>query len=348
MKLIIISMAMVFVAGNISVEAGATVASCLSKDTLGKLGFTAADSIEKVSSPTYCTDVYADPGRCIAADTIKAYIEKKQDEFTAWNAGYVKLTEMFDTFFGNIGETLSKIWASITNEKKEKTWKEQMADLVKKSKETHDKCFKTHNQIMHGLSCMLSSAKAGQLLKVETSELEVNVSKTSLQVVVDCMPVIAAICMYYKGGEDAKLDIPQTDTQKEVCVKHQEYEKCMSGDSGTETTCLDDSKKEEIFKKMYNPYSNEWMPSVTDVEKFSDKMLEWLKNAKNTVFSWFKSSDSTTARILESTMKVKFKISESGYDCYGSGTKSGVPVKGIRLYSLGIVASLIALIIRHN
>lgn len=321
--------------------------SCLEKATLEKLGFTAAD-VEKVSSPTYCTDVYADPGRCIAADTIKTFIDGKQDQFSTYNSGYGKLTEMFDTFFGNIGESLSNIWSSITDSKKDKSWKEQMAEAVSKAKENHDKCFKTHNQIMHGVSCLLSSAAASQKVTVDGSTLTIKISESALQVVSDCMTVVSAICMYYRGGEEAKLDIPQSDEQKALCEQHQVYEKCLA-DGGTETTCLDNDKKKPFFEKLYAPYKNMWMPAVTDIEKFTDKMSEWFSNAKDTVFSWFKSDDSSSAsRILESDMTIKFTVEEGGHDCYGGGEKSGVEVKGIKLFSAGIVVSLISLILRIN
>lgn len=332
------------VSGEVEVTVGA---SCLTKETLEKLGFTAADSIEKVSSPTYCTDVYADPGRCITADTIKTYIEKKQDEFTVSNSGYAQLVKMFDTFFGNIGEALSDFWAKITDNQEPKTWKERMSAQIKKAQDVHDTCFKTYNQITHGVSCLLSSGKALQETTVSSDKVTIKANNSALDLVPNCMEVVGAICLYFKGGEEAKVDTKQTDDQKMLCEEHATYEKCKSEGKNDET-CLTTDIKKKFFNYMYAPLANKWFPKVTDIESVTDKMLEWFKNAKDTVFSWFKSDGDSSERILESAMSIEFDFSDSGYDTYQGGSKSGVEVKDAKLFSLGSLVLIIGLYLQFK
>ena len=347
MKMFKFMLTFMLISWSMSEEAAA---SCLEKAVLEKIGFTAADAIEKVTDPTYCTDVYADPGRCITADSIKTFIDAKQTLFSESNSGYGQLVEMFDTFFGNIGESLSNLWDKITDSTSEKTWKDKMAEEVKKAQDAHDTCFKTHNQIMHGISCMLSSGVAGQKATVSGDVIKIKSGKAALQLVSDCMPVVAAICMFYKGGEEAKLEVPQTDMQKKLCEEHKKYEECMSKDGGTATTCLDEAAKKKFFPELYAPFKNIWMPKVEDVKGVTDKMLEWLGNTKDKVFSWFKSTDEETAsgRMLEGTITLEYEFEDDGYDIYAAGAKSGVEVKGVKIYSLGIIVSLIGLFLQLN
>jgi hypothetical protein len=274
--------------------------SCLDSETLTKLGFTGA-ALEKVSEPTFCTDVYADPGRCITANTYEAAVNKYQDEFTTHNMGYGTLVEMFDTFFGNIGESLSNLWDKVSGGSEEKTWKEKMAEEVKKAQDAHDECFMGYNQVMMGVSCLLTSGKAKQLAEVNGETIKITATKTMLDVVETCMPVISAVCLYFKGGEEATdLTTPQTDDQKALCALHNTYEKCKS-DGGNDTTCLDDSVRESFFEKMYQPYKNIWFPKVADVQGVTDKLLAWFDSAKDKVFSWFGSTkDSTTENSTDS------------------------------------------------
>jgi hypothetical protein len=343
--------------------------SCLDSETLTKIGFTSA-TLEKVSEPSFCTDVYADPGRCITADTYEAAVNKYQDEFTGHNMGYGTLVEMFDTFFGNIGESLSNLWDKVTGNTEEPTWKEKMAEEVKKAQDAHDDCFMGYNQVMMGVSCLLTSGKAKQFAEVTGENIKVTATKSMLDIVETCMPVISAVCLYFKGGEEATdLTTPQTDDQKALCALHNTYEKCKS-DGGNDTTCLDDSVRESFFDKMYQPYQNIWFPKVADVEGVTDKLLAWFESAKDKVFSWFKSTDdanssttetntetnnetnnetntdTTTTRILESTVKVNFKIDTAGADLWAMGSKSGVTRKFTEIFSFGIMSMLVGFLLK--
>lgn len=336
-----------------------TTDTCLPKATLEKLGFTGEGTNVKVDSPAFCTDVYADPGRCIAADNIKTVIENYQTEFSTSNAGYAQIATVFDTFFGNIGESISGLWTKVTgsdDEKKEKSWKSQMAEEVSKAKEVHDTCFKTHNQLTHGVSCLLSSGKAAQKSSESGETLTVSISKSATQLVTDCMPVISAVCFFYKGGAEAKLEIPQTQTQKDLCELHKVYVKCLA-DGKADAECLDDTIKQNFFEKMYAPYKSVWLPSVEEVTTTTTKLLAWFESVKDKVFSWFKNTDettpessgsSTTRRILASTIEVKFTFVEDGADLYVMGGKSQVKVIGIKIHHFGILTIMIAFILRLN
>jgi len=346
-----------------------TTDSCLDSDTLTKLGFTSA-TLEKVSEPSFCTDVYADPGRCITADTYETVVNKYQDEFTTHNMGYGTLVEMFDTFFGNIGESLSNLWDKVTGSTEEPTWKEKMAEEVKKAQDAHDDCFMGYNQVMMGVSCLLTSGKATQLAEVNGETIKITATKSMLDIVETCMPVISAVCLYFKGGEEATdLTTPQTDEQKKLCEHHNTYEKCKK-DGGNDTTCLDDSVREKFFEQMFQPYKNIWFPKVADVEGVTDKLLAWFEGAKDKVFSWFDkteetstdsssstdtssntdssttNTDTSSARILESTVTINFKIDTAGADLWAMGSKSGVTRKFTEIFSFGIMSMLVGFLLK--
>jgi hypothetical protein len=329
-----------------------TTSSCLSADTLTALGFTSA-TLEKVTDPTYCTDVYADPGRCITADTYATVVNKYQDEFTEHNAGYGKLVEMFDTFFGNIGESLSNLWDKVTGSTEEPTWKEKMAEEIKKAQDAHDNCFMGYNQVMMGVSCLVTSGVASQHTEVNGNNLKVTATKTMLDIVETCMPVISAVCLYFKGGEEATdLTTPQTDEQKALCAEYNTYEKCKK-DGGNDTSCLDDSVREKFLGNMFAPYKNIWFPKVADVEGVTDKLLAWFESTKDKVFSWFKSdettnTETTTARVLASEVNVSFKIDAAGADLWAMGGKSGVTRKSTNILAWGIVSFFIGFLLRFN
>lgn len=328
--------------------------SCLAKATLESLGFTGPGTVTKVDSPTYCTDLYADPGRCIDADNIKTVIEMYQNEFTTHNGGYGELASIFDTFFGNIGESITALWSNVTgsdDENKEKTWKAKMAEEISNAKDAHDKCFKTYNQLTHGLSCLVSSGAAVQKTSLSGETLTVSITESSLQLVTDCMPVVSAVCMYYKGGEEAKLAIPQSDDQTALCTEHNTYVKCLS-DGGNDSSCLTVDVKKKFFGYIYSPYKNKWLPSVQEVKDTTDKILEWFTSVKDKVFSWFKDTEETSTetnsetRLLESTMTLVFNFDSAGADLYAHGGKSGIEPKGINIHHFGILSIMIAFLLR--
>lgn len=322
-----------------------TAASCLEKANLEKLKTTAKDAIEKLTAPSYCTSVFKDPGTCVDEATVETAINYFQDKFTEYNAGYKKLVDMFDTFFGNIGSSLSELWDKITDKESEKTWKDKMAEEVKKAQDAHDKCFMSYNKISHGTICVLASGVAGQKATVDGNKIKLKATNSALQVVSDCLGVIAANCLFFKGGKEAELDTAQTDNQKSLCDKFSEYEKCIS-DGGNDTTCLDEDKKQKFFKHLYSLNTNSWMPDVTKVDSITDKMLEWFSNTKDKVFSWFKSTDeanTTTSRILAEELTIEIEIDSTGADLWTIGGESGVTIKGIRIHqwlSLTIIMGL--------
>ena len=339
-----------------------TTSTCLAKATLDSLGFSGEEAVTKVDSPTYCTDVYADPGRCIAADNIKTVIDKLQTEFSTYNSGYGQLTTLFDTFFGNIGESITSLWTKVTGsdeEKAEKSWKSMMAEEISLAKDAHDTCFKTYNQLTHGTSCLVTSGLADQKTSLSGTTLTVTISNSSLQLVSDCLPVVSAICLFYKGGEEAPdLTIPQTQSQKDLCELHKTYAQCLK-DGSNETTCLSDDIKKTFFAKMYAPFKNIWLPSVEEITSVSDKMLEWFSSVKDKVFSWFgntedstetttDTTDTTASRILSSDMDVVFTFADDGADLYVMGGKSGVEVSGIQIQHFAILGLMITFFLRLN
>jgi len=333
-----------------------TTDSCLAKATLETLGFAGPGTLSVVDSPTYCTDLYASPGRCTDEGNVKTVIELYQDEFSTHNAGYSELASVFDTFFGNIGESITALWTKVTgddDENKEKTWKAKMAEEISNAKENHDKCFMTYNQLSHGLSCLLTSGLAAQKSTLSGETLTVSTGESALQLVTDCMTVVSAVCMYYKGGAEAELTIPQSDSQKALCAEHNTYVKCLS-DGGNDSSCLTVDIKKKFFANMFSPYKNKWLPSVQEVKDTTDKILEWFASVKDKVFSWFKDTDSettettTTTRLLSSTMTLVFDFGTDGADLYAYGGKSGVPVKGINIHHFGILSIMIAFLLRLN
>ena len=283
-------------------------------------------------------------------------VNKYQDEFTTHNAGYGTLVEMFDTFFGNIGESLSNLWDKVTGSTDEPTWKEKMAEEVQKAQDAHDDCFMGYNQVMMGVSCLLTSGVASQHATVNGNSIKINATKTMLDIVGTCMPVISAVCLYFKGGEEATdLTTPQTDEQKALCAEHNTYEKCKK-DGGNDTSCLDDSIREKFLTNMFAPYKNVWFPKVADVEGVTDKLLAWFDTTKDKVFSWFKSDETTTetntentaSRVLESTVVVTFKIETTGADLWAMGGKSGVTRKSTNILKFGLVSFFIGFLLRFN
>jgi L-rhamnose mutarotase len=324
--------------------------TCLSDSTLTDFGFTAA-SMEAIDSPSYCTDVYKSPGRCITADSIKAYIEAKQNEFSEHNAAYVQIDDYYNTFFGNIGAKLSELWANITNTKTEKTWKDQMVEVTKNAEDTADKCFKSFNQVTHGVSCFLSSGIAAQKSSVSDKKVTIDATDSIQQVVTDCMDVVSAICMFFKGGEEAKLEIEQSDIQKTLCNEHNEYKKCVS-EGGSADSCMTTERKEAMFNAIYSFSGNKWMPKPSVVQGISDKIIEWFDGAKEKVFSWFKptevdaSASASTRRILEEKYSVEFNFKSDGQDLWVMGGNSGVERKNVMSLKWGIVAAMVAMFFR--
>ena len=316
-----------------------TTGSCLANDVLTGLGLTGA-TMEPITDPTYCTEVYATPGRCITADTIKEYIEAKQTKFTEYNAGFVEIDDQFNTFFGNIGSSLAELWAKITDSTSEKSWKDKMGEVTKKAEDSVNKCFMSYNQITHGASCFLSSGLAGQKAAVADKKITIDATDSVLQVVGDCIDVISAICLFWKGGDEAKVDTSQTEDQKKLCQEHQDYQKCIT-DGGAADSCLNE-RKEKIFELMYSYNSNKWIPDATNVKSVADKVLAWFSDAKDKIFSWFKSTDeantsettteTTTARLLAEDYEIVFKIVASdGADIWKIGGASGVTIKGVAI-----------------
>lgn len=326
--------------------------TCLAETNLTDFGFTAA-TMEAVESPTYCTDVYNSPGRCITADTIKAIIEKKQTNATTYNEGYLQIDKDYNTFFGNIGAKITELWNDVLKKEGEKTWKDQMAEVTKNAEDNADKCFKTYNQISHGVACFLSSGSAGQGTTVSGKTVTIKATDSIQQVVDDCMNIVSTICMFFKGGEEAKLDTAQTDSQKALCTEHNNYKQCLS-EGGNETSCMTTARKEALFNEIYSFTSNKWMPDPTKVQGVTDKILEWFDGAKEKVFSWFKpteetstdTSTETTTRILEETATVEFSFSAEGKDLWTIGGKSGVIIISVSNLKWGIIATLIAMFLR--
>lgn len=339
-----LKLTMIFMLATVALTEGATD-SCVAEATLKEFGFE-PKALEVVESPTYCTDVFKTPGRCITADTIKAFIEKKETENTTAHNGFVQIDKDFNTFFGNIGSTFSDLWDKITSNEAEKTWKDKMAEVTKKATDSVNKCFMSYNQVTHGVSCFLASGAAGQKTSIAAKKVTINATNSIHQVVTDCLDTLSAICLFFKGGEEAKLDTAQSADQKTLCTEHSDYQKCMI-DGGNTTSCMTDARKEKIFNLMYSFTANKWMPDATKVSSVTDTIVKWFEGAKDKVFSWFKPTEGTAARILEEVASVEFKIvTENGADLWAIGGKSGLEKKGVNVYAWAIVSVMIAMFFR--
>lgn len=335
-----------------SMKSEETTSGCLSEANLKKIGFTTVNAAaEKIESPTYCTTLYKDHGACVPESETQTVIQTNEDKFSAANKGVVAIFDTFDSFFGNIGEKLSDLYSSITSsdEKKEKTWKEQMSASVKVAQDSVDACFKFNNLLQHGITCLASSGNAKQAITETDTQWTVSSNLNALELVPLCMDVMSTVCMFFKGGEEAELTSPQTDDQKALCALVVAYEGCIS-DGGTDTTCLTDSKKEEIFKKMYSPYKSLWLPSVADVDSIKDKVVDFFVGVKDKIFSWTGATkdaptdESTTSRILEGELSVDFTFSAEGYDCKVGGERSGLDPKSDFRISAIMTLALVLLI----
>ena len=137
-----------------------TTNTCLDKETLTNLGFIVEDTATKVDSPTYCTDVYADPGRCIATDNIKTIIEKLEADFKLRIDEFDDILKIFFYLFKNDTER-EELRTLVINENKIDgiSWKEKIAYHASFANDSHLGCFRTYNKLTHGLSCLLSSGK---------------------------------------------------------------------------------------------------------------------------------------------------------------------------------------------
>lgn len=338
----------------LSIRLEETASGCLSEANLKKIGFTTVNATaEKIETPTHCTTLFKEHGACVPEAEVQTVIKTNEDKFTEANQGVVAIFDTFDSFFGNIGEKLSDLYSSIvsSDEKKEKTWKEQMSASVKVAKDKVDECFKFSNLLQHGITCLASSAYAKQVITETDTQWTISSNLNALEIVPLCMDVMSTVCMFFKGGEEAELTSPQTDEQKALCSLVVTYEGCIT-DGGTNTTCLTDSKKEEIFKKMYNPYKGQWLPSVADVDSIKDKVVDFFVSAKDKIFDWTgitkdaSTEETTTTRILDSELVVNFTFTSEGYDCKQGGERSGVdPKSDLRISALMILA--FALLTKH-
>ena len=348
------------IASQLNCEATAA-ASCLDTTVLTNLGLfnvagAESDDTSLTSEHQFCKTLYTASGRCVTNDTIKTAIGVYQTEFSVTNKAFKNIADIFDTFFGNIGESLSALWTKVSgksdDEQNKKTWKEEMAAKVKKANETKDQCFKNFNLYQHGLSCLLSSGKAVDRTSVTESQVTVTSDKTVLSLVTECMDVMATICMFFKGGDEAEVESKETDEQKAICQKVNTYEGCMEA-SGTETSCLSDSDKESIFNMMFKPYKNALFPKVADVESYKDKVLSFFGNVKDKVFSWTKSTDETNpetppARILSESMDVTFTFVADGQNLKKEGEDSGIEVQASSIKSVTVMILAMACYLRFN
>ena len=332
-----------------------TVTGCLDKAVLAKVGMVGTDEAKKETAPKHCKALYTESGSCVAEGDIATVIESYQTEFSTANAAFKNIADIFDTFFGNIGESLSGLWDKVSGasaEDKKKTWKEEMAAQVKKANDTKDVCFKNFNTYQHGLSCLLSSAKAAERTTVTDALLTVKSDNTVLSLVTDCMDVMATVCMFFKGGKEAEVESKESQDQTNICAKVNEYEGCMEA-SGTLSSCLTAANKEAIFKMMFKPYKNALFPKVADVESYKDKVLGFFGDMKDKVFSWTKSTkdanpDTPAARILEGTVDVTFTFAEDGQNMKKDGEDSGVEVKASSIQSVTVMIFAMACYLRIN
>ena len=322
-----------------------TTSGCIAKTMLTELGLDGLDAAVTITDPTYCTSTFTS-GRCIAEGSIKTVIETYQTEFTAYNAGFETINDMFDTFFGKIGETWDKIVAAVsTPDPKTLTWKDEMAQCVKKASDTKDKCYKSYDTIRQGFLCLVASGVGKANIKEETKKITVTTSEAALQVVPDCIDIAACICMYFKGGTEAKLDAKQTPDQVSLCTNVSKYEDCVLK-GGTAASCMTVGEKKKIFPLMFSPLNNIMFPKVPDIESIKEKLGSWYESSKAKIFDWLNitKDDATTpaARILENATEVKFTFATEGFDLKVAGEKSLVPTKSIALTKIwGMVTLLV-------
>ena len=337
-----------------------TTTGCLSADNLKKIGFTTIkETAEKIESPTYCKDVFAEQGACVAEEEVKAVVESQQDKFTNFNQSVASIFDTFDSFFGAIGESLSNLYDSVTgsDEKKEPTWKEQMVKSVKKAKETSNECYIFYNTLQHGTTCLVASGLAKQYVTETDATWKLTSNPNALELVSKCMDVSSTVCLFFKGGAEANLTSAQSDNQKALCEKINEYEGCIQ-EGGTDTVCLTDAKKEEIFKLMYNPYGNKWLPSVADIESMKEKIVSFFESVKDKIFSWTKNTEeanqntesNSTARMLQeessstSSVETEYSFNAEGYDYKKGGDNSGIEKKFSARYSVFMIAIITLLL----
>ena len=301
------------------------LSSCLNSNTLENLGFQPSNYLEKDSSSTTCTHLYSDSGRCIQANTIKPFIESKQNEFNTTTMGYVQVIRLFDNFSGKNSRILSRILDETTNTNPQQTLEEKIEEEIQNAQKTHEKCFKTHNQLTHEVSCLLSSGIAAQNVLQIGNTLKIKTASSALQLIPDCMSVISVICLYFKEGSEASLDNFQTDKQKQLCEEFNIYQACMDN-QGTDSRCLTTDLKKKMFSNMYAPYENFWLPDVDNVKSITDKMQEWLNSSKDTVFDWLETlKDFISFRILQNDVTIEFVFTDNGYDFLNPKTYDEVP-----------------------
>ena len=311
---------------------------CLSDAALTAWGFKGTGKATKETEPKSCTNLYKDDGSCVEAGGVNTVIDELETKFTTNNTAWTNIDDTFTSFFKDVKGVLSDLWNKVTNsEKKEElTWEQQMGKAIKDAEDTQKECFINYNTSTHGLSCLLSSAKASSFVTVSGKQYTVTSDNNLLQLAKDCMPVLSAVCLYFKGADEAQVDAKQTAEQKAMCTEVINYQDCIDK-GGKDTTCLNNDRKEKIIHNTWPTLNQKIFPSVEAVASTSEKIKAKFTEIKDKVFSWIKSvtgSDSS-ARILEiaSDVKIVLKFSDTGANLGSYGKASGKEIKHTSIYS---------------
>lgn len=313
---------------------------CLSDAALTAFGFKGTGKATKETEPKTCKNLYKDDGSCIEAGGVNTVIDELETKFTTNNTAWTNIDDTFTSWFKDVKGVLSDLWNKVTSsEKKEElTWEQQMGKAVKDAEDTQKACFTSYNTSTHGLTCLLSSAKASSFVTVSGKEYTVTTDNNLLQLAKECMPVMAAVCLYFKGADEAQVDAKQTAEQKAMCTEVVNYQDCIDK-GGQDTTCLNNDRKEKILHKIWPAINQKIFPSVEAVASTTEKIKAKFTEIKDKVFSWIKSvtgSDTTTTtRLLEiaSDVKIVLKFSDTGANLNTYGKESGKDVKHTTIYS---------------
>ena len=310
---------------------------CLSSDNLRKIGFVSIkENAEKIKSPTYCIDLFSEQGTCVNENEIKNVIKSQEDKFTSFNKSVISILKAFDYIFETVGETISNINEKYLSKDKtnELNWQEKIIQYQKNVKETSNDCFIFYNILQHGTTCLVASGLAIQYIKEVDSTWKFTSNLNALELVNKCMDVSLIVCNYFW------LTKPKTENQKILCENILEYEKCIN-EKDTNENCLTNIKKEEIFKQLFDPYGNKWLPLVEDVEITKIYIVSFYKEFGNTFWNYNKNMEEVnqntesniTKRMLQeekssfSSVETEYSFNTKGYDFKKGGAKSGIEKK---------------------
>lgn len=326
-------------------ETTTTANGCLADAALTAWGYTGTGKATKETEPTFCTNLYKDDGSCVAAGGFEKAIDYLETRFGENTVAWKNIDDTFTSFFKDVKGVLSDLWNKVTSSEKKDTltWEEQMGKAVKDGEDHRDTCFKNYNEMQHGIACLVSSAKASSFVTVSGSEFTISVDNNLLQIAKDCMPILSATCLYFKGTEEAQVDVSQNAQQKAYCVEVNNYKDCMDK-GGTDTTCLNNDRSQKIVMNIFPSQNLTIFPAVAAIESTSSKIKAKFTEIKDKAFSWIKSVTSSN-RILDlaTGTTIVLKFSSTGANLKSYGENSGKTIKSTSIFSVLTTLSVIML-----